>query len=359
MHRKWILLGAAGVLLAAGIVWGQLRVIREDAGTTAHQSIAGAGLPIESVADAYGRLWVNVGAGSVTEASATAILAATKGVALDEGTATGGAANTITDTAKSWTVNGLAGCIIRIKSGTGVGEMRAIVSNTATEITVAAWVVAPAASSTYAIYHPILTTTIETLNTSVGTLNTSVGTNSTALGTNSTAVGTNSTALGTNSTAADNNTTALGALETDVTSLEADVTSLETDVETLELAVEANTTALIGGETVTFQTPVAITQAGAGYTTILALEADKIIYLHALVLTADAAGTVQIFYDDDGAGTNEVALTGAMPVAATGGFVIPFTANTNGCLRTASGKQLVLKSTVSKVFGYAVVSKTP
>ena len=49
---------AAAILAALGPpASGQMRAIREDAGATAHQSIAGNGLPIDLVADAYGRAW--------------------------------------------------------------------------------------------------------------------------------------------------------------------------------------------------------------------------------------------------------------------------------------------------------------
>jgi len=71
----------------------------------------------------------------------------------------------------------------------------------------------------------------------------------------------------------------------------------------------------------------------------------------------DSCSGTRIAYDDDGAGTNEVALTGNMAVAATGGMVIPFNANTNGCLRTAAGKQLTIVTTGGAFDGYAVVSK--
>ena len=121
-------------------------------------------------------------------------------------------------------------------------------------------------------------------------------------------------------------------------------------------AIAADTAEMTGGA-VTFQVPVKVDQAAAGRTTILALESGKVIYLHALVGTMDVAGTVTIAYDDDGEGTHEVALTGNMAVAATGGMVIPFNANTNGCLRTAAGKQLTIVTTGGAFDGYAVVSK--
>jgi hypothetical protein len=111
------------------------------------------------------------------------------------------------------------------------------------------------------------------------------------------------------------------------------------------------------GSAVTFQTPVSISQGSAGRTTILALEAGKIIRLHELRVSADAAGTYYIAYDDDGAGTNEVALTGAIPVGTNGGNPIPWRANPDGCLKTAVGKQLTIVSATSKLFGYAITSK--
>ena len=137
-----------------------------------------------------------------------------------------------------------------------------------------------------------------------------------------------------------------------------DASNQLTVVEASGAAIALDTAEMTGGA-VTFQTPVAVNQAAAGRTTILALEATKVIYLHALVGTMDVAGTVIVYYDDDGAGTNEVALTGNMAFAATGGVVIPFNANTNACLRTAAGKQLTIVTTGGAFDGYAIVSKTP
>ncbi|MFH1226845.1 MAG: hypothetical protein V1701_02940 [Planctomycetota bacterium] len=70
---------------------------------------------------------------------------------IDEGTASGGAAATITDAAKNWDVNMWAGCLIRVVSGTGINQVRRIISNTATVITVAAWNIAPVAGDRYVI----------------------------------------------------------------------------------------------------------------------------------------------------------------------------------------------------------------
>ena len=69
MKRKWwVCLGVGLVVLTAGVVWGQLKAVRDDAGDTAYQSIAGEGQLIEGTMDAYGRLWVNVGADSTLTA---------------------------------------------------------------------------------------------------------------------------------------------------------------------------------------------------------------------------------------------------------------------------------------------------
>lgn len=68
------------------------------------------------------------------------------------GTATAGTSTTITNSAKSWTVNQWSNSQLRITAGTGVGQLRTIASNTATAITVSsAWTTTPDATSQYAI----------------------------------------------------------------------------------------------------------------------------------------------------------------------------------------------------------------
>lgn len=70
----------------------------------------------------------------------------------DAGTATSGGVNTITDTGKTWTVNQFAGLTIVISSGTGAGQIRKIISNTATEITVDVnWITQPIVGSGYVL----------------------------------------------------------------------------------------------------------------------------------------------------------------------------------------------------------------
>jgi hypothetical protein len=77
----------------------------------------------------------------------------------DSGTATGGTQTSLSDTTKTWTVNQWAGFYMRIVSGTGFGQLRKIVSNTATSLT---WIdvfnlptiphdIAPDTSSSYLI----------------------------------------------------------------------------------------------------------------------------------------------------------------------------------------------------------------
>ena len=68
------------------------------------------------------------------------------------GTATSGAATTLTQTGKTWAVNQWANSQVRIVSGTGAGQIRTIASNTANTLTVsAAWATNPDATSAYEI----------------------------------------------------------------------------------------------------------------------------------------------------------------------------------------------------------------
>lgn len=68
------------------------------------------------------------------------------------GTATAGAASTITNSAKNWTANQWTNYQIRITAGLGIGQYRTIASNTPTVITVSsAWTTQPDATSEYEI----------------------------------------------------------------------------------------------------------------------------------------------------------------------------------------------------------------
>lgn len=94
---------------------------------------------------------------SVTSAPATwatdGKMIATSGITqFATGTATAGAASTLTNGAKTWTVNQWTNFQVRITSGTGAGQKRVIASNTATILTTsAAWTITPDATSVYAI----------------------------------------------------------------------------------------------------------------------------------------------------------------------------------------------------------------
>ena len=75
-----------------------------------------------------------------------------KGVSIVTGTATAGGASTLTNGAKTWTVNQWTNYQVRITAGTGAGQTRTIASNTGTVLTTsAAWTINPDATSVYAI----------------------------------------------------------------------------------------------------------------------------------------------------------------------------------------------------------------
>ena len=68
------------------------------------------------------------------------------------GTATAGAASTLTNGAKAWATNQWANYQVRITAGTGIGQVRTIASNTGTVLTVSAnWTTNPDATSQYVI----------------------------------------------------------------------------------------------------------------------------------------------------------------------------------------------------------------
>jgi hypothetical protein len=67
------------------------------------------------------------------------------------GTATSGAATSLTDTGHTKVVNAYAGYYIQIISGTGIGQIRTITSNSATAYTVPTWTVNPDSTSVYVV----------------------------------------------------------------------------------------------------------------------------------------------------------------------------------------------------------------
>lgn len=73
-------------------------------------------------------------------------------VSFATGTATAGAAATLTNSGKNWTTNQWANYQIRITAGTGAGQIRTILSNTGTVITVSSnWTTQPDLTSQYSI----------------------------------------------------------------------------------------------------------------------------------------------------------------------------------------------------------------
>lgn len=75
-----------------------------------------------------------------------------KETVVELGTASAGAASTLTDATRSWEVNCFARRMVAIISGTGAGQYRYVVSNTATTLTVdAAWTTNPDTTSEYEI----------------------------------------------------------------------------------------------------------------------------------------------------------------------------------------------------------------
>lgn len=71
----------------------------------------------------------------------------------DSGTATAGAAKTLTNTNKTWGVNRFSGWQVKITGGTGSGQVKQIATNTNTVLTVDGnWITNPNNTSTYVIY---------------------------------------------------------------------------------------------------------------------------------------------------------------------------------------------------------------
>lgn len=108
-----------------------------------------------AVAMAAGDFTLGNGAAGVRQVT----VAAKSGVAIDvsvptvdTGTASAGGTDTLTDSSKAWTVNAYADKVVQIVAGTGAGQSRTIVSNTATALTVSAgWATVPDATSQYQI----------------------------------------------------------------------------------------------------------------------------------------------------------------------------------------------------------------
>jgi hypothetical protein len=70
----------------------------------------------------------------------------------DRGKATATSATAITESTKAWVTDRWIGAFVKIIRGTGIGQVRQILSNSATSITTAAWGTTPDTTSEYIIY---------------------------------------------------------------------------------------------------------------------------------------------------------------------------------------------------------------
>ena len=105
----------------------------------------------------------------------------------------------------------------------------------------------------------------------------------------------------------------------------------------------------VGGKR-TFEEPIALAQGAAGELEIVAATAGRQYFLHELVGTLDAEGTIAVRSSGD------TVLCGAMPWGTNGGAVIPFNCDPRGCLRSTDDEGLEIFTVTGKFFGYAVVS---
>jgi len=113
----------------------------------------------------------------------------------------------------------------------------------------------------------------------------------------------------------------------------------------------------------TFST-VKITETVAGIADLgVVANATDVIRLHGLFVTARAQCTVTVGYDDDGAGTNAVTLTGPQTVGAGGSpHIGPQDKDGRGKLVTvahATPKHMTVTFATAGGDGWAVISKGP
>jgi hypothetical protein len=108
----------------------------------------------------------------------------------------------------------------------------------------------------------------------------------------------------------------------------------------------------------TFST-VSITEAAAGIADLGVGASGEVVRLHELAMTMRAQGTVTIGYDDDGAATNAVALTGPISLGAGGGILDDFGTDPREALTTIADKHLTITLGTAGGDGWAVISKGP
>lgn len=102
---------------------------------------------IRQIASNTGNTLTWATAGTAPDATSRYII-----LGFDAGTATSGAASTLTDSTKAWAVNRWANYAVRILAGAGAGQVRPIASNTATALTVLTpWATNPDSTSVFTI----------------------------------------------------------------------------------------------------------------------------------------------------------------------------------------------------------------
>jgi hypothetical protein len=69
----------------------------------------------------------------------------------ENGTVTSSTSTTLTDSGQSWTVNEHVGKRVRVISGTGVDQVRTVISNTSTQLTVSTWATNPGVGAEFTV----------------------------------------------------------------------------------------------------------------------------------------------------------------------------------------------------------------
>jgi len=116
------------------------------------QIIGGTGIGQVRTVESNTATVLTVSSAWATNPDATSVYAVLSEYTYAVGLATAGASTTLTNSAKTWTVNQWTNYQVRIASGTGIGQVRTIASNTATVLTVGtAWTTTPDATSVYVI----------------------------------------------------------------------------------------------------------------------------------------------------------------------------------------------------------------
>ena len=119
-----------------------------------------------------------------------------------------------------------------------------------------------------------------------------------------------------------------------------------------------NGSASDGSADLTFST-VVINEAVAGIADLGVGASGEVVRLHKLVMTVRGQATVTVGYDDDGAATNAVALTGPISLGAGGGILDDYGTDPREALTTVADKHLTITFATSGGDGWAVISKGP